>query len=251
MPRPTLSNATIKSIHEIIDKMYDKIRLRVTGYMPKTISIRNYIPELTMKGIFDAVNREERNVPNQDLINSLISIAQTYVDSQRENTKAQVIANLDTLLQESALKGIKTSPESAINSQLTDVWKKTTENLKRIVDTEVNTVKNVGALDSIVKINLSMGVEDPVVAMIGPIDDKTCDVCKDLYLQNDGLTPKVYKLSECTQGYYKRGSNIPSLLGSHPSCRHSLVTLVSGYGFKNGKLSYIGSEHNEYENQRK
>ena len=44
--------------------------------------------------------------------------------------------------------------------------------------------------------------EDPLVYKIPVGDEKTCKICKSLYLNNDG-SPKIYRLSELI----KNGNN--------------------------------------------
>jgi hypothetical protein len=65
----------------------------------------------------------------------------------------------------------------------------------------------------------------------------------------DGITPKVYKLSQASSGHHHRGENDPKIQGLHPACRHTMVTILRGFGFENGKISYISPGHDEYSRQ--
>ena len=77
-----------------------------------------------------------------------------------------------------------------------------------------------------------------------------CNECKRVHLMPDGITPKVFKLSEVSAQYHKKGENIPSYAGLHPHCRCSLVMLPQNYGFKKGKISYMTDGYDEYKTQR-
>jgi hypothetical protein len=106
-------------------------------------------------------------------------------------------------------------------------------------------------LDGIVKVNASAGVEDPLIYFVVVRDDDLCDECRRLHLLPDGVTPKVWRLSEVKRGYHRKTDDVPSLGGEHPHCRCSLVTIMKGYGFtKSGGITYISPDHDELEAQR-
>lgn len=82
-----------------------------------------------------------------------------------------------------------------------------------------------------------------------------CPYCKILYLEADGKTPRVFRLSDLVANGINHGrkANRPVLTGSaatewkptldsiHPFCRCSLQELASGYGFNDeGKLIWKG-----------
>jgi hypothetical protein len=67
----------------------------------------------------------------------------------------------------------------------------------------------------------------------------------------DKVTPRLFKLSELSAGYYKRGDTVPSILGQHPHCRCTIFYVPKDYGFdKKGHITFIGSGHNELDKQR-
>lgn len=126
---------------------------------------------------------------------------------------------------------------------------------KMIVNTELARASNYGAVDAILHNNKDRSPHEVLVYKTGPHDDITCKYCMSFWFSDDGITPKVYKLSELIAN----GSNIgrkakewkPTIDITHPHERHVLVELRDGYGFgQNGGMQYIGKDHNEYEKQR-
>ena len=67
----------------------------------------------------------------------------------------------------------------------------------------------------------------------------------------DGVTPRVWKLSEVGAGYHKKGDLNPKIAGLHPHCRCCLTSLLNGFGFNSsGMVTYIGKGHDEFAKQR-
>jgi hypothetical protein len=77
-----------------------------------------------------------------------------------------------------------------------------------------------------------------------------CNECLRLHMMPDGVTPLTWKLSQLSMNYHKRGENNPSVSGEHPGCRCSIAYLPEGWGFKNGYVSFISLDHDEYKSQR-
>ena len=81
-----------------------------------------------------------------------------------------------------------------------------------------------------------------------------CKSCMRFWFLPDGITPRVYKLSELMAN----GSNIgkkqadwlPTVSNTHPNERHLMLEVPIGWGFKGGAISYIGPGHNEYQRQK-
>jgi hypothetical protein len=84
-----------------------------------------------------------------------------------------------------------------------------------------------------------------------PVKDKfLCDECKSIHLLEDGVTPRVFKESEISHDYHKRGETSPSFHNLHPHCRCSLSVTLDGFGFDgNGRVTWIDSAHREYDYQ--
>ncbi len=119
----------------------------------------------------------------------------------------------------------------------------------RVAATEVNNAFQEGRLLSIAK---TAGGKDPNVFKRPAAD--ACPFCKLLYLEKDGVTPKIFKLSTLI----KNGSNVGRKAGrphpkhtgykacvesTHPFCRCPLMHLPQGFGFdKNGEMVYRGTK---------
>ena len=122
--------------------------------------------------------------------------------------------------------------------------------LETIAAGEGAKARNLGTIMDISKAASFDGIDDPVIGFVGVNDDKTCEECRRLFLMPDGVTLRLWKTSECSFGYFKRGDNVPSILGLHPRCRHLPTSIPSGYGFKNGKITFVSLEHDELKKQR-
>jgi len=123
----------------------------------------------------------------------------------------------------------------------------------RVVTTELAQAQNLGALDAITENNPDKEPNEVYVYKTGPHDSKTCKWCKLFWFLGDGVTPKVYKLSELMangSNYGKKQRDwLPTIENTHPNERHFLMELPTGFGFINGKLSFIAKDHNEHKKQ--
>ncbi len=176
-------------------------------------------------------------------------IAEGYIEAQRHNTKAQVVKAVSSFLSDAWAKGVDTDIETVLGGELASVWGKATAGMHRIVDTEASNARNMGTLDGIIKVNTVNSIEDPVVYFIVVRDDSLCSECKRLHLLEDGITPRLWRLSQVKHGYHVKGENVPSLGGEHPHCRCTLSTLLPGYGFEGGSITFISLDHDEYKKQ--
>ena len=251
MAKITLGKGAVRSIHNAIDKLFDRLKARVLGggYTDKRVRV-GITPDFTLGGLFRQASVEERNRPNIELLDSLLRDANGYIDTQRLSTKTKAVHAVEAALREAEHKGVDHNVADALSMELTNVWKQATEGVKKIVDTEATHVRNTGTLDGILKVNAASGIDDPTVFFIVVRDEHLCDECKRLHLRDDGVTPRVWKLSQLGHGYHKRGDESPKLGGLHPHCRCSLGTLLPGYGFDgSGMIHFINPEHDEYEHQ--
>ena len=248
-----LTLAAIKVIEKAVDELFDKAKARYLG--PAAIDKRIYLGDFSapksLPGIFMAAAREEGAVPDKDIIAHLTRNAANYLDAYRSSTKAQVVKDVQAFLQEAAAKGVQTNVETVLGGKLADTWGKVTNDVKRLIDTEASNARNMGALEGIIGVNTSQGIEDPVVYFVVVRDEHLCDECKRLHLLEDETTPKLWYLSELKHGYHKRKEAFPALGGEHPHCRCTLVTLMPGYGFdEGGMVKYVSPDHDEMEQQR-
>jgi hypothetical protein len=123
--------------------------------------------------------------------------------------------------------------------------------LERIAASEATKTRNLGSLMDITRKAAEIGDKDPTVCFLVIKDAVTCKECLKIHLMPDQTTPRLFKLSELSGGYHKRGEDFPSILLLHPHCRCTMVMVPPGYGFDSkGHLTFISSDHNELEKQR-
>lgn len=258
MPRFFLGKAAVKLIHKAVESIFAKAKSRLFNRpLPRDVAFTTKMgvqrsSELSLPGIFVQASIEERNRPNKELLESLERVAEGYLDAHQEATKARVVHAVDTFLRDAEQKGVKTDVATVLGGQLEKVFGKLKSDLNRIADTEATIHRNVGTMDGIVKVNASQSIDDPLVIFIVVRDDVTCSECLKLHLLEDGVTPRVWRLSEVANGYHKKGDPVPSIGGLHPHCRCSIVTILPGYGFDGGgKIIYKGASHDEGKKQGK
>lgn len=249
MRRPTLSKGAVREIGAHVDNVFDGVKQRLLGpdFYRTRKSVFVHVPKYSLPELYRDSARDESVTPNEAILASLAKVAEGYLDAQKEITKARVIHSVNVWLATPSEKPI----EEVLGEELKVMWTKVKAEVAKIANSEGTTARNLGTLEGVVKTNALLGIEDPIVAFIGPNDDYTCEECIRVLYQKDKVTPKVFKLSEVSHAYHERGTDTPSISGMHPQCRHSLVTIMPGYGFdENGKIKYRGRDHSELEAQR-
>lgn len=249
---PTLSAAATATIEAGVDDLFARLRVRLLGpgLADKSVVIA-YLPELSIPGVFGAACRDGGVKPDDEVLAHLINVAGKYIDAVAVRTKAKVLHDVASFLGEAAAAGVKTDLETVLGGRLTETWRDVSNAVNTIVDAEVQTAKNTGILDGIIKINRAELIEDPVVFFVVVRDSALCSECRRLHLLDDGVTPRLWYMSEVGHDYHKRGEDNPKIMGLHPHCRCSISTLLPGYGFTAaGMVTYIGRDHDEMERQR-
>lgn len=254
MAAPKLSPKAIAAIEAAVEKIFARAKTRFAGkippYTPKGI-IFSLDPNFSIGSLFKLAARTEGTSHNEDLLNNIVKVGLTYLDASKEKAKAKTIHEVQTFLIDAYNKGIDTDVETVLGGKIADLWGEVTSDVKRIVETESTIARNSSLMDSITKVNLAAGINDPVVYFVVVRDNTLCTECKRLHVQPDGVTPRVWKMSELGSGYHKKGDPNPKVGGLHPNCRCVLVTLLPGYGFtQTGHVTYIAPGHDEYANQR-
>lgn len=248
-----LSSSGKEEIAQVVEEMFDNIALHFIGEIPSlkgkkilTISSQRNIglPHLFVQ----AMANKNPNAIEQDALRSLLISAHGYIESLKSRTKSNVAERIDSIVKEAKSKK-KPVNKSDIEDALQEELNKAKSNLRAIVESESTKFRNVGSMMDISRVAASQGDEDPMVFFVVVKDGKTCSECKRLHLKTDG-TPRVWKFSELKQGYHKRGEESPSAFGLHPHCRCTLTYLAKGFGFKNGRVTYISSGHDEFDKQR-
>ncbi len=250
--RPTLSKCGVAVIHRAVQALFDRIKARILGpdYVrgrgDKNIFI-GHRPEFSIPGLYRQAAAEEGTRATESVLNGMVQIAASYLDAEREKTKAKVVKSVQDWL---ATSKVKTDVQTVLGGELADVFKEMKSNVERIVDTEGTTARNMGTLEGITKVAGASNIEDPSVFFITVRDKDLCKECERLHLLPSGK-PRIWKLSEVSNSYHKRGQETPSIGGLHPHCRCTLTYLAPGYGFDgSGKIKYIEPGHDEYAAQR-
>lgn len=199
-------------VKEAVDKLFDRLLTRFVGpeLADKQIRVR-VVKGNTLQGIFEAACKEEGGTPNRKAIESLADIASNYIEAYRDICTARVLKEVNAFLTEKPSADVAT----VLGGKLSDVWGDISNSVRKVVEAETNTAKNVGFMDAITQIS---DTDDPVVYFSGPLDAHTCSECKRLFLMGDGHTPRLWYMSELGHGYAKKGDAAPSCGGQHPNC---------------------------------
>ena len=253
----TLSKKAVSKIQAIIESLFGRARFRFLGQLgrPKEIRIDFTKPlshreDLSFGGLFDASSRSEGVPPDKTFRDSLAGIADNYLKVQEELAKTRVVNAVQTFLQNAENGHAGGDVGKVLRGELDKVWQDVSINVERIVDTESTKARNSGTVSAISKMSQALGIDDPTVAWLTCRDAHVCEECKKIHLLPDGITPRVWKMSEVTAGYHKKGEDKPSLSALHPHDRCSQVFIAPGFGFKGGKIAYISVDHDEWAAQR-
>jgi hypothetical protein len=250
----------IKAINTAINALFTRMKARLFGkkYEPKAIRFGvtgfdkpvQYRPDLSMPNLFEEAARAEGFKPNKSLQNSVTEGIEQYLDAHQELAKAKVRAAVQTALSEAEAAQEEVNLPKVLKQELNAVMKKVSSDVSNVVDSELGRAKNLSTLDAITKANVVIGIEDPIVVFIGPNDQHTCKDCKRLFFMPDGVTPRVWKMSELSHGYGKHNCAAPTTGVLHNHCRHSPSTMMPGFGFdQNGKIHYIDPGFDVYKHQ--
>jgi hypothetical protein len=175
--------------------------------------------------------------PDQEQIKDLVDSTERYLDALKLKTVS------------SAIDACQKAPKGAREVRLSEQISKSFDHLDMIVATQAQTFQNLGALDGILDSSGKHNDEEPFVYFTGPNDSKTCKTCKEMYFLKDGVTPRVWKVSELGTGFFKKGDCCPSVSPIHPRCRHFPTYLPKGHGFVGGKVQFVSDDFDPKEGQ--
>lgn len=119
---------------------------------------------------------------------------------------------------------------------------------KRVAVTEISNAVNLGAADAIAARNAGTPPSEVLVYKVVVLDPALCRYCRAFYLEADGITPKVYRLSELASNgsnYGKKAADWkPTIGATHPNERCELVELPQGWGFESGsnQATFFGKD---------
>lgn len=242
-----LSAKARRLVSDAVDQLFDRAAVRLLGprFVAKRIFI-TYAPRMTLPALYAGSAAEELARPDEGVAESLAKITKGYLDAQRAQAKASVTAAVERFLMDH-----RSDAKTVLGGQLADTWRTISSGVRRIVETEATTARNVGALEGISRVNAASGIDDPMVYFVVVRDDSLCAECRRLHLLEDGATPRCWRMSEVSHAYHKKGGDHPSVGGEHPNCRCTIATLLPGYGFNDsGMVTFIANGHDELARQR-
>lgn len=249
-----LPKSAQKAISKVVGDIFSRARKRFLG-VDKGTGIRittkpvEHREDLSLKGIFVAAAKAEGMPPNEKLYESISSGVGDYFDAHEKLAVARTINAVQSYMHDAETRK-SGNPVKELEKVLTDTLDKVKKDVEKVVDTEGNRAKNYSTLDAISKISTVVGVSDPIIYFAGPVDGSTCQNCLKLFFLEDRITPRVWKTSELKNGYFKKGDVCPCVGALHPHCRHALCSVLPGYGFVVGKLTYIEPGFDVYKEQR-
>lgn len=244
-----LSQRLIKIIEQKVSSMFDSVKFKLLGPRgsDKSLYITTFDIDKSLPKIYEEAIRQEGGIPNIQTLNKLTDSTKNYIDSLKLKTINSMTSEIEKHV------STPTFSQKELEDNLVEHWKQVTSNLEKIINTETQVAKNIGFLEGIIRNNSKMGIDDPVIAFICVPRDEygPCGECTRLHLMEDQITPRLWKLSELSRGYHKKGNSHPSLLGCHPNDRCVMTTILPNFGFnEKGKTSYIKKGFNALENQR-
>ena len=248
-----ISSSGKDAIALAVEKMFDQLAYNLLGNIPKLKEKSPFFsssPNFSLAHIFiQALGQKEPNVFQREVLKGLLNSSHRFVESLKNKTSSNVVEAIDALVKESKIRSdlITTVQVAEVMAQ---EMEKARSQMKLIAEAETTKTRNFGHLSEIVSNTKNEGLDDPTVFFIIVRDGATCKECLRLHMMPDEVTPRVWKMSELSMGWHKRGEDRPSACGEHPFCRCSLTQLPPGWGFKAGYLSFISLDWNEYKKQR-
>lgn len=211
-------------------------------------------PKMTLDEFRQKAEREVLQLTPREkyALSHIKASAGNYITKLRDKTLADVEGAIrahnydernkiiDDVIRPTIGEGIqsKNATIREIASRLRERTGDTYRDWKRVAVTEISNALNLGAADAIIDRNKDKKPSDILVYKLVHLDSALCPHCRRFYLESDGITPKVYKMSELMangSNYGKKPSQWrPTLGATHPNERCELVELPRGFGFESG-----------------
>jgi hypothetical protein len=248
-----LSSSSKEAIAFAVERMFDQLAYKLLGNIPKLRAKSPFFsstPKFSLANIFlQALGNKEPNHFEKDVLRSILNSSYGHIEGLKNKTSSNVTESVDAIVREARIKGeyVTTSRVSEI---LGAEMEKAREQIKLIAEAETTKTRNMGYAMDIAGKAKNQDIGDPIVFFVIVRDGVTCKECLRLHMLEDGITPRVWKMSELSMGWHKRGEDRPSACGEHPHCRCSLTQLAPGWGFKAGFVSFISLDHDEFAKQR-
>jgi hypothetical protein len=245
-----------KEIHRIVEETFDRLAMQLIGEIPrlknKKILLLSSKPNFNLAHLFiQSMANKTPNPVERDALKGMLESSLGWIDSLKNKTRSSITEKLDSYIKESKAQNRDIS-EDQIEQLIEQEMSSARNSFNNIVEAESSKIKGASQILEISHVASDIGDSDPNVAFLVIRDSVTCKECIRLHLMPDGITPRVWRLSELSHGYHKRGENKPSIAGLHPNCRCTLIYISKGFGYdKQGKLKFVDLNHDEYLAQRR
>lgn len=250
-----ISSTGKEKIAAAIEEMFDRMALKFLGEVPrfknkKLIAISTK-PQFSLMHLFvAAMKNKPLNAVEKDVLKGVLDTAYGYVDSLKSKTQSNVVDRIDAAVKEAKVKG-QTLTDSHVQSMIDEEMDKAKSHMMAIAQSEGTKARNMGVAMDIARVAADLNDPDPTVFFVIVRDGKTCNDCMRLHMMDDGVTPRLWKLSELKQSYGKRGDSVPSIVNRHPHCRCQLTYLSKGFGFNaKGYITYKKADYDAFKDQR-
>lgn len=245
----TLTPGQRKALRDTIEDLYDELKARMLGRFFKGPQVwldvaRTSDPQRSIEGIFRYAMYQMygpgADIP-EDRLRQLAGITSNYVDVEKLKMINKLIAEVE---QSESAKDLR--------DRLEDLFDKATSTIETVVVTETRNASNIAEREGIIQVAAPLGIEDPTVARLGPLDAKTCATCLKLWHdKKNPMIPKLYKMSEIQGGYCNHKDPAPTWNATHPHCRHVWIMVAPNYGFDDsGRLKFVAFGHDEFKARR-
>jgi hypothetical protein len=251
-----ISTASKEQISKLVDDLFDKTALRLIGNIPKLQKKKHILigfeQNTNLANLFvQAMNNKYLNHIEQDVLKGILGDAYSYIDILKNKTSNSILQQVEGLAREARISGEKIVQET-LTGIITKELGKARSGLETIAASEATKTRNLGMAMDITRASSADGIKDPIVGFAVIRDNSTCESCIKVCLMPDGVTPRLFHMSELSAGYFKRGDTVPSILGQHPHCRCTIFTVPTDWGFdKKGHITFKSIGYNALEEQRK
>lgn len=254
--KPFISESVQRSINLTIDQLFARLKIRLLGpFYHDDALLRTFTHDktLSLPGIYMSAYADAapNGRPALSALQSLAAVTESYIDSAAERTKAKALGSVQNAL-DGAARQDDYNYELSLHSALHNVFDQAHGEVKRVVETELQRTKTIGLQEGILDVMASQGIDDPTVAFAVKKDKFLCKYCHDFFLLDDGITPRVFKLSELGAGYLDKKNPKPVLPPVHPNCfLYGQGRVLTDKGFKRIKNVSFGDSVLTHKNRYK
>jgi intein/homing endonuclease len=232
-----LTSTTKERIEKELDKLFEQLSYDFLGWAPgvggaKRITFSTVTPQWTLAHLFvQSLGNKSPTTSEADALKGMLQIADNYLDSLKSITKSKILSDIDSYIIKQRNNNLSIDAK-AVQYLIDGGMKEAKKKLEIIAMAESSKTKTVGKAMDIVKVATSRGDSNPTLMFITMRDSEVCKFC----VQNhtiDGVTPKLYKLSEVETGYLTqddRKAGKVSLSLQHPHCFTGSQKLHTNFG---------------------